>query len=91
MQNNTFTIVVSGDICINSLYWTTEPQIKKGLNWQSKTNVHSFLFPGEALLLAKFLTLAIGPGILSPRIPDLNVVNLNEFISATAEVELFSA
>jgi len=90
LQNNTFTIVVSGDICINSLYWITEPQIKKELNWQNNTNVHSFLFPGEALLLAKFLTLAIGPGIISPRMPELTVVKLNEFISATAEVELFS-
>ena len=58
-----FKIVVSGDICINSLYWITDPQNNKGLNWQNNLNMHSVLLPGEALLLAKFLTLAIGPCI----------------------------
>ncbi|MBP2641944.1 MAG: hypothetical protein H6Q66_2895 [Firmicutes bacterium] len=87
MQGNDFKIVVSGDICINSLYWITDPQNKKGLNWQNNLNMHSILFPGEALLLAKFLTLAIGSGILSPQIEDIGSIVLNDFIRATAEVE----
>jgi len=84
-----FKIVVSGDICINSLYWITDPQNKKGLNWQNNLNMHSILLPGEALLLAKFLTLAIGSRILSPQIRDFETIVLNDFITATAEVERF--
>ncbi|MBP1763635.1 MAG: hypothetical protein H6Q65_693 [Firmicutes bacterium] len=89
MKCKDFKIVVSGDICINSLYWITDPQNKKGLNWQNNLNMHSILLPGEALLLAKFLTLAIGSRILSPQIRDFETIVLNDFITATAEVERF--
>lgn len=90
VQCNNFKIVVSGDICINSLYWITDPQNNKGLNWQNNLNVHSVLIPGEALLLAKFLTVAIGSCIISPQIQDVESIVLKEFISAIAEVDLFS-
>ena len=89
MQCNKYKIAVSGDICINSLYWITDPQNNKGLNWQNNLNMHSVLNPGEALLLAKFLTLAIESEILSPQIEDFESIVLKEFISASAEVELF--
>jgi len=89
VQCNNYKIVVSGDICINSLYWITDPQNNKGLNWQNNLNMHSVLIPGEALLLAKFLTLAIGSHILSPQIQDFQSIVLKEFISASAEVALF--
>jgi len=89
VQENKFRIAVSGDICINSLYWITDPQNNKGLNWQNNLNIHSVLLPGEALLLAKFLMLAIGPCILSPEIQDLDSIALKDFITATAEVDLF--
>jgi hypothetical protein len=32
VQGNQFKIVVSGDICINSLQWVTDPQNTEGLN-----------------------------------------------------------
>ncbi len=89
MPGNDYKIVVSGDICINSLYWITEPQTKTGLNWQNSMNMHSVTLPGEALLLAKFLTLAIGTGIVSPHIQDIASVKTNDFLTATAEVESF--
>ena len=88
---NNFKIVVSGDICINSLYWITDPQNKKGLNWQNNLNIHNVLLPGEALLLAQFLTLATGSCILSPQINDFKNIELNDFITAAVEVERFPA
>ena len=89
MQCSEFKIVVSGDICINSFYWITDPQNNKGLNWQNNLNMHSVLMPGEALLLTKFVALATGSCILSPEIEDLESVALKEFIRATAEIERF--
>ncbi|WP_378954797.1 RyR domain-containing protein [Pelosinus sp. sgz500959] len=89
MQCNNFKIVVSGDICINSLYWITDPQKNNGLNWQNNLNMHSILLPGEALLLTKLVTLATGSFVLSPEIQDLESVVLKEYIRAVAEVEPF--
>lgn len=89
MQCNKFKIVVSGDICINSLYWITDPQNNTGLNWQNNLNMHSVLLPGEALLLTKLIILATGACILSPQLQDLESVAVKEFITAIAEVELF--
>jgi hypothetical protein len=89
VQCNDFKIAVSGDICVNSLYWITEPQNNKGLNWQNSLNVHSVLLPGEALLLAKLVTLATGASILSPQIQDIESIASREYLRAMAEVELF--
>jgi len=89
MESNPFKIVVSGDICINSLQWITEPQNNKGLNWQNNSNVHTVLMPGEALLLAKLVTLATGSCVLSPQMQDLDSIPAKEFLRAIAEVELF--
>ena len=82
-------IVVSGDISINSLYWITDPQNNTGLNWQNNLNMHEVLFPGEALLLAKFLTLAIGSCVISPQIQDLESIVVKDFIRSNGEVDLF--
>jgi len=89
VECNGLKIVVSGDISINSLNWVTDPQNNKGLNWQNNLNMHNVLIPGEALLLAKFLTLAIGSCIISPQLQDFESIVLKEFIRAIAEVELF--
>ena len=84
-----FKIVVSGDICINSLYWITDPQNSKGLNWQNNLNMHTILIPGEALLLAKLLKLATGLCIICPHIQDFESIVLKEFIRSSGEVEQF--
>ena len=89
MQCNDFKIVVSGDICINSLYWITDLQNNNGLSWQNNLNLNSVLMPGEALLLTKLITLATESCILSPEIQYLDEVIVKEFITATVEVELF--
>jgi hypothetical protein len=89
VQGNQFKIVVSGDICINSLQWVTDPQNTEGLNWQNSLNMHNVLMPGEALLLAKLVTLATGACILSPQIQDLESIISKEYLRAIAEVALF--
>lgn len=89
MQNNSFKIVVSGDICINSLYWITDPQNNTGLNWQNNLNVHTVFMPGEALLLAKLVTLATNSCVLSPQIQELESIPAKEFLQGIVEVELF--
>lgn len=89
MENNSFKIAVSGDICINSFYWITDPQNNTGFNWQNNLNVHTVFLPGEALLLAKLLTLATDVSILCPKIQDLESLPTKEFLQAIAEVERF--
>lgn len=83
-------IVVSGDICINSLQWITEPKSNKGLNWQTHLNIHSVLKPGESLLLAKLVALATGTHVISPKIEDIESNLSKEILRSTAELELFS-
>lgn len=83
------TIVVTGDICINRLQWVTDPQNTKGFNWQTHLNMHSALLPGEALLLARLVALSTKAVILTPQLPDMSAVSLTEFLSSTAELDLF--
>jgi|GEM_PF-6074412 len=60
MENKYTKIVVSGDICVNLLQWTTYPQNNMGLNWQTHLNMHSTIRNGEALLLSKLIALSTG-------------------------------
>lgn len=89
MSNQAFSIVVSGDICINSLYWVTAPPNSNGLNWQTHLNVQSIALPGEALLLARLVALATKLEIRSPQEPDLDTVSSKEFLQSMAEIDLF--
>ncbi len=90
MDNKKTMIVISGDICINSLLWSTHPQDNEGLNWQSHLNMHSVLKPGASLLLSELVALAAKcVSIRSPHIPDLESILSNEFLRSTAELDLF--
>ncbi|MDW8802394.1 RyR domain-containing protein [Clostridium sp. A1-XYC3] len=89
MYEKGLKIVVSGDICINSLQWVTEPQNSRGLNWQNHLNVHSVLKPGESLLLAKLVALATGASIHSPKIDDIELNISKDFLRSIAELEPF--
>ncbi|MDF2858538.1 MAG: Ryanodine receptor Ryr, partial [Neobacillus sp.] len=89
MEDKSVKIVVSGDICINSLQWTTEPQNNKGLNWQTHQNVHSVLKSGESLLLAKLVALSTEASIYSPKISDIETTLSKDFLCSIAELDLF--
>ncbi|MDU1007182.1 RyR domain-containing protein [Clostridium butyricum] len=89
MKNKNFKIVVSGDICINALQWITYPKSTNGLNWQTHLNIHNTLRPGEALLLSKLVTLATEASVFSPYIRDIEGSWQREFLSSTAELDIF--
>ena len=89
MKNKNFKIVVSGDICINALQWVTQPKNNNGLNWQTHLNIHNTLKPGEALLLSKLVTLSTEASVFSPQILDIEGVWQREFLSSTAEMDIF--
>ena len=90
MKNKNFKIAMSGDICINALQWVTYPKINNGLNWQTHLNVHNTLKPGEALLLSKLVEISTEASILAPQIRDIEGVWQREFLSSTAELDVFS-
>ena len=89
MNDRKDTIVVSGDICVNKLLWTTGPQVRDGLNWQMHDNLHSLSMPGESMLLARLISLAIGKPVLSPDMRHNESIDSDEFLHSTAEIELF--
>ncbi len=89
MDSKSLKIVVSGDICINSLQWITEPQNNKGLNWESQQNVHSILKSGESLLLAKLVALSTEASVCSPKIDDVEANLSKEFLRSIVELDLF--
>ncbi|WP_346353811.1 RyR domain-containing protein [Azotosporobacter soli] len=90
MVSNAFKIVVSGDICINSLYWRTNERNSKGLNWQAHVNIHSVFLPGEALLLARLVAAATNGKVIGPQEPELDAASAKEFLQAVGEIERFS-
>lgn len=89
MGNRKNTIVVSGDICINTLLWTTYPQNQNDWNWQTHVNMRSISMPGESMLLARLISLAIDQPVISPDMQNKESINSNEFLHSTAEIEPF--
>jgi hypothetical protein len=89
MKNKNYKIVVSGDICINVLQWVTYPKNINGLNWQTHLNMHNTLRPGEALLLSKLIKLSTEASVFSPYIRDIEGIWQREFLSSTAELDVF--
>lgn len=89
MNSNEYRIVVSGDICINSLYWLTEPKNSQGLNWQTHVNMRSVLLPGEVLLLAKLVGQATGLKVLSPILENMECLSTDEFLFSIGELDRF--
>lgn len=91
MKNNQIKIVVTGDICINTLMWTTHPESTEGYNWQSEANVHSLIKSGESLLLANMIGISTGLKIISPVLSAGACLPLENYLRSFAELELFKA
>lgn len=83
------TIVVSGDICINKLQWTTTSKTNIKLNWNSYEHVHSISEPGESLLLAKLIEISTNENVLSPKIKDLKEIENKDFLQSIGEIDLY--
>lgn len=89
MKQKDIKIVVSGDICVNVHQWTTRYPCKSGFNWQYFPQLHHNVKSGAALLLAKFVSLATGAAISSPRIQINNESLPPEILRSTLELALF--
>lgn len=89
IKNQDPKIVVTGDICINTLMWSVFPQGHEGLTWENNTNLHSISKPGESLLLAEMTALATGKQIISPSIPKGIDSYTNRFLHSFVEIEPF--
>lgn len=89
MEDKDFKIVVSGDVCINSLLWKTPPLHTKDLSWQHFPRVHHSLRTGEALLLTKLVALSTGATILSPKMQDSNIYTEKEILLSSVEIDQF--
>lgn len=79
-------IVVTGDVCINTLQWIGPPPNHQGLDWQKHYNVKNVSKGGEALLLSDLIRLSTGLEVLSPKLENGDL----DFIQSTVELELFS-
>lgn len=88
MKNKDPKIVVTGDICINTLMWSAFSQEHNSLNWQNN-NLHSISKPGESLLLVEMTYLATGKQIISPSISEDIGSFANRFLHSFVEIEPF--
>ncbi|MFZ7119446.1 MAG: RyR domain-containing protein [Eubacteriaceae bacterium] len=79
------TIVVTGDVCINTLQWIKQPPNSQGLNWQKHSNVNNNTKGGESLLLSDMVRLSTNAKVLSPNITG----NKCDLIRSTVELDLF--
>lgn len=86
---NKSTIVISGDICINKLQWTTKSEVDNKLNWSSYEYVHNISKPGESLLLAKLVEISTSQNVLCPKIKDAKEIHSKEFLHSTGEIALY--
>lgn len=81
-------ILVTGDVCVNTLFWSAPPRSAAGYNWQSHTSVRTLIEPGEALLLAKLISLSTKEPVVSPLIPN-DFAHAERFLRSFAELEAY--
>lgn len=80
-------IVVTGDICMNNLIWTANPENSEGYNWQGHTNVHTLRNPGESLLLARMIAQTVQFKVTAPEISEEQCCE--GYLSSYTELDLF--
>jgi hypothetical protein len=81
-------IVVTGDICINTLLWSASPGSAAVYNWQSHNSVRTLTKPGEALLLAEMVSLSTKEPVATPSIP-VDISYAERFLRSFAELEAY--
>lgn len=91
MKSKQTKIVVTGDICINNLTWTTYPESTEGYNWQSHIKVHTLPKSGESLLLSKMISMSTKMEIISPVISQSECRFSEKYLRSYAELGLFKA
>ena len=66
MVNQNPKIVVSGDICVNSLQWSSGSGGDHLFNYNAYPRIHKRFVGGGALLLAKLISMASGVKVIAP-------------------------
>lgn len=89
MSTKDYKIVVSGDVCINSLFWETYHKSNSGFNYENYPNVQIDSKPGQALLLSKLVELSTGSTVLSPKIQKDEYNIEKEILYSNAKLDLF--
>ncbi|MHC6180866.1 Ryanodine receptor Ryr [Clostridium sp. JNZ X4-2] len=91
MEIQDFNIVVSGDVCVNLLFWQINNEYISDLNWQQYPHIYNKMAEGESLLLAKLVSLSTGANVISPKI-DYDKDHLPKgILSSTIQLGLFPA
>jgi hypothetical protein len=91
MKNDKLKIVVTGDICINTLTWTTYPENSEGYNWQGHVNVNTMSMPGESMLLARMISMSTGREVNSPHMSDEECRFSEKYLRSFVELGLFNS
>ena len=66
MANQNPKIVVAGDICVNSLQWSSGSGGDHLFNYNAYPRIHKRFVGGGALLLAKLISMASGVKVIAP-------------------------
>lgn len=90
MTNKNIKIVVTGDIVLQTLQWTTIGTNAGTLNWQAYPQVHRCVKLGEDFLLSRLVALSTNATVLSPKIEYMNQDILNDALISSVELELFT-
>lgn len=89
MGGKELKIVVTGDICVNNLIWTSVNENKEGYNWQNHDNVNILNKSGESLLLARMIEMSSRREVISPVMSQEDCQFPVRFLSSYSEVDLF--
>ncbi|MEY8000874.1 Ryanodine receptor Ryr [Clostridium sp. Mt-5] len=91
MKIRDFNIVVSGDVCVNLLFWQINNEYISDLNWQQYPHIYNRTVEGESLLLAKLVALSTGANVISPKIDYAKDHLPKGLLSSTIQLGLFPA
>jgi hypothetical protein len=83
-------IVVTGDICINTLVWNASPKGNENYNWQKNT-LYTMAKQGDALLLAEMTAMATGKPVIAPNIPKGRSHFSSRFLHSFTKIAPFPA
>lgn len=86
MSSDTFKILITGDICIDWLQFSTKTK-DSGLNWELYPGTRMIAKPGGALLLAKFLRMATDAEVLSPELKNIEKIPSEKVLHSNAELK----
>lgn len=89
MEEKKISIVVTGDLCTNHLFWNEENRYGSGQSWHQYPEVRSRVLPGGALFLADFVALSTGAQVLSPLLSGGRMPEQEKLLVSSVELGRF--